>query len=174
MMIVKSTINKLLLVIITALLVIANYYNDNWTSSSAANDIEYFIEPDDFMSEMNKMMMSQSIWCEKMLYTKANQTQLIQYWKLVSNYKIFHRNGVRKLYSGKSSEVRTLTWHCDSTYECAGLGYRILGIAANLLFAIATNRVLLLKWDKTSAENTYLLPNMIDWRYPKHPLNGSF
>ena len=176
MMIVKSTIKKLFLIIITALLVIALIipYNNYWSSSPAASEIEYFIEPNDLVSEMNKMMMSQSIWCEKISYTKANQKQLMQYWKLVSNYKIFHRNGVRKLHSGKSSEVRTLTWHCDSTYECAGLGYRILGIAANLLFAIATNRVLLLKWDKTSAENTYLLPNMIDWRYPNHSLNGSF
>ena len=159
-----------------ALLVIALIipYNDHWSSSPAAIEIEYFIEPNDLVSEMNKMMMSQSIWCEKMSYTEANQKQLMQYWKLVSNYKIFHRNGVRKLHSGKSSEVRTLTWHCDSTYKCGGLGYRMLGIAVNLLFAIATNRVLLLKWDKTSAENTYLLPNMIDWRYPNHFLNGSF
>ena len=105
-----------------------------------------------YVSEMNEVMMSQGIQCEKNSYTKAHQKQLMQYWKLVSNYKIFHRNGVRKLHSGKSSEVRTLTWHCDSTYKCGGLGYRILGIVANLLFAIATNRVLLLKWDKTSAE----------------------
>ena len=174
---VNSKIRLLLFLIITASLVITLtiYYNDYWSFTSSASEIEYIIKSNhSIISEMNEVMMSQGIQCEKNSYTKAHQKQLMQYLKLVSNYKIFHRNGVRKLHSGKSSEVRTLTWHCDSTYKCGGLGYRILGIVTNLLFAIATNRVLLLKWDKTSAENTYLLPNMIDWRYPNHSLNGSF
>jgi len=45
---------------------------------------------------------------------------------------------------------------------------------ASLLFAMFSNRVLLLRWDKTSVENIYLLPNMINWKYPNHSLYGSF
>ena len=175
----KYIIQVLFVVIIMALLVITVivYYNDywnSWNSSPVEFGNEFGISPDHAMSEMSSMMTSQGIQCENMLYTKKDTIQLKVYWELINKYKLFHIDGVRKINSGKSSEVRTLTWHCTSAYDCGGLGYRIYGITASLLLAIATDRVLLLKWDKTSLENTFLLPNMIDWRYPNDYLNGSF
>ena len=123
---------------------------------------------------MNAMITSQGIHCEKVLYTAPDKMQLKQYWKLVNDYTVFHRYSVKKLNNGKSSDVRTLTWHCGSTHLCGGLGYRVMGMTVSLLLAMFSDRVLLLKWDRTSAEDAYLLPNMIDWKYPNHSLNGSF
>ena len=127
-----------------------------------------------FVPEISTMMALQGIQCEKVPHKEYVQMQLKLYYEFVNNYKSFHREGVKKLHSGKSSDVRTLTWHCSNSYLCGGLGYRFLGMTTSLLFAMFSNRVLLLRWDKTSVENTYLLPNMIDWRYLNYSLNGSF
>ena len=135
---------------------------------------EVNIDSDNLISEMSRKMSLQGIQCEELSYTKRDMIKLKKYWKLINDYRVFHEDGIRKLNSGKSSDVRTLTWHCADAYDCDGLGHRVNGITAFLLLAIASNRVLLLKWDKTSIENAYLLPNMIDWRYPSHSLNGSF
>ena len=135
---------------------------------------EVNIDSDNLISEMSRKMSLQGIQCEELSYTKRDMIKLKKYWKLINDYRVFHEDGIRKLNGGKSSDVRTLTWHCADAYDCDGLGHRVNGITAFLLLAIASNRVLLLKWDKMSVENAYLLPNMIDWRYPNHSLNGSF
>ena len=137
--------------------------------SESTNEVKINI-----ISEMSRIMNLQGIQCEELSYTKRYKIELKRYWKLINDYRVFHEDGVRKLNSEKSSDVRTLTWHCTDTYDCGGLGHRVNGITAFLLLAIASKRVLLLKWDKTSVEKTYLLPNMIDWRYPDHSLKGSF
>ena len=104
-------------------------------------------------------------------YTEMELEQLQMLWNLMDIYKDFHRAGVKHLHNGNSRKVRTLTWHCRD--ECGGLGFRFKGIIVNLLLAIFSDRVLLLKWDKVSLENTHLLPNMIDWRYHDYSLTGS-
>ncbi|XP_065908525.1 uncharacterized protein [Dysidea avara] len=108
---------------------------------------------------------------ESTKYTKVELQQLQILGKLFDIYKDFHREGVEHLRNGNSENVRTLTWLCGD--ECAGLGYRFKGIIVNLLLAIFSDRVLLLKWDKVSLENTYLSPNMIDWQYHDYSLTGS-
>ena len=104
-------------------------------------------------------------------YTKMELQQLQILQNLMDIYKDFHRAGVKHLRTGNSRKVRTLTWHCGD--ECGGLGYRFKGIIVNLLLAIFSDRVLLLKWDKVSLENTHLSPNMIDWQYHDYSLTGS-
>jgi len=104
-------------------------------------------------------------------YTKMELQQLKILQNLMDMYKDFHRAGVKHLRTGNSRKVRTLTWHCGD--ECGGLGYRFKGIVVNLLLAIFSDRVLLLKWDKLSLENTHLSPNMIDWKYHDYSLTGS-
>ena len=151
------------------LLVITFYH---WSLYSNKNEIEFMYS--DNASEIYKIIALQDIHCEKVSYTEPDKMQLKWFWELVNDYKVFHKDNMKKLYNGKSTDVRTLTWHCGSTYPCGGLGYRVMGITVSLLFAMLTNRVMLLKWDRTSAEDTYLLPNMIDWRYPNFSLNGSF
>ena len=177
---VKTVVSVLLIVIVVSLLVIAllvysnnYYYGDVDINTVVAKEIKS-INPNRYVSKMNRMMTSQGMQCRKMSYTDTDKSLIKWYWELIDEYSVFHRDGVRKLQSGKSNDVKTLTWYCSNAYLCGGLGYRLLGITTNLLFAMATNRVLLLKWDKTSAENTYLLPSTIDWRYPKDALNGSF
>ena len=147
------------------------YYNDYQHINVVKSRNEFNINSDNPISEI---MNLQGLQCEELSYTERDLIELKKYWKLINDYQVFHSDGIRKLNSGKSSDVRTLTWHCTSTYDCDGLGHRVNGITAFLLLAIASNRVLLLKWDKMSVENVYLLPNMIDWRYPNHSLNGSF
>ena len=179
---IKFTIQRVLLtlIIITLLviaLVISYYYQHYNLVESSIEQHEFIIIPErskQFMPAISKMMVSQDMQCEKMLYTDHDEMQLKLYWKLVTSYVSFHREGVRKLHSGSSSDVRTLTWYCSNSYLCDGLGYRFIGMTVSLMFAMFSNRVLLLRWDKTSAENTYLLPNMIDWRYLNYSLNGSF
>ena len=129
---------------------------------------------DNFTLKMDKMMNLQGIQCEKVSYTKSDIIKLKQYWKLVKDYELFHKDGINKLNNGNSGDVKTLTWYCSDSYICGGLGHRLYGITAFLLLAIASDRVLLLKWDDTSVENTYLYPNKINWKYPNHALNGSF
>ena len=177
---VKAVVSVLFIVIVVSLLVVTllvycnnYYYGDVDINTVVAKEIK-LINRNHYVSKMNRMMTSQGMQCRKMSYTDTDKSLIKWYWELLDEYSVFHRDGVRKLQSGKSSDVRTLTWHCSNAYLCGGLGYRLLGITTNLLFAMATNRVLLLKWDKTSAENTYLLPSAIDWRYPKDTLNGSF
>ena len=104
-------------------------------------------------------------------YAKVELQQLQILWNLMGIYKDFHRAGVEHLRNGNSRKVRTLTWHCGD--ECAGLGFRFKGIIVNLFLAIFSDRVLLLKWDKVSLENTHLSPNMIDWQYRDYSLTGS-
>ena len=176
---VKAVVSVLLIVIVVSLLVITllvysnnYYYGDVDINTVVAKEIKS-INPNRYVSKMNRMLTSQGMQCRKMSYTDTDKSLIKWYLELIDKYSVFHRDGVRKLQSGKSSDVKTLTWHCSNAYLCGGLGYRLLGITTNLLFAMATNRVLLLKWDKTSAEHTYLLPSTIDWRYPKDALNGS-
>ncbi|XP_065896941.1 uncharacterized protein [Dysidea avara] len=104
-------------------------------------------------------------------YSEMELQRLQIIWNLMDIYKDFHRAGIEKLHNGNSRNVRTLTWHCRD--ECGGLGYRFKGIIVNLLLAIFSDRVLLLKWDKISLENTHLSPNMIDWQYHDYSLTGS-
>ena len=173
---VKTFASVLLIVIMLSSLVITlmvcynnYYYMDVHIHTVVAKEIN----PNSYVSKMNSMVTSQGMQCRKISYTKADKSLIKWYWELIDEYSLFHREGVRKLHNGQSSDVRTLTWYCSDAYLCGGLGFRLLGMTISLLFAMATNRVLLLKWNKTSAENTYLLPSTIDWRYPKDTLNGS-
>jgi len=92
--------------------------------------------------------------------------------KLMADYAVFHNKGVQLLLSGKTSDVRTLTWNC--VRDCGGLGSRFRGFTVNLILAMLTNRVVLFRWDKASPVNMYLEPNMIDWRYQNYSLLDSF
>ena len=94
-------------------------------------------------------------------------------WKYLEEYMAFHNKGVRLLHNGRSDRVRTLIWYCGLDF-CSGLGWRFRGFMVNLIYAALTNRVLLLKWNKPSAESVYLEPNMINWRYSDYSLSGTF
>ena len=173
----NTVISVLLIVIVASSLVITLivYYNNYYYGDVDINTIVAGeINPNPYVSKLNRMVTSQGIQCKKISYTDTDKSIIKRYWELIEKYNLFHREGVRKLHNGKSSDVRTLTWYCSDTYLCGGLGYRLLGMTTHLLFAMATNRVLLLKWNKTSAENTYFLPSTIDWSFPKDTLNGSF
>ena len=171
---VKNQVLRIFIIIVLSVLVVSIYYSGYPRFSPVERRNVFNINPDNLISEMNTIMNLQGIQCENVSYTKHDMIELKRYWKLINEYRVFHNDGVTKLNSGKSSDVRTLTWHCADTYDCDGLGHRVNGITAFLLLAIASNRVLLLKWDKISVENAYLLPNTIDWRYPNHSLNGNF
>ena len=173
---VKTVVSVLFTVIVASLLVIIlmvyynnYYYGDVDISTLVAGEIN----PNPYVLKMNRMLTSQGIRCRNISYTDPDKSIIKKYWELIYKYSLFHREGVRKLHNGQSSDVRTLTWYCSDAYLCGGLGFRLLGITTSLLFAMATNRVLLLKWNKASAENTYLLPSTIDWSFPKDTLNGS-
>ena len=174
MMNVKSQVLLVFIIIVASVIVVNIYSSDYLSFSSVEIRNVYTVNPENLTSEMNRIMNLQGIQCENLSYTERDLGKLKRYWKMINDYKVFHSDSIRKLNSGKSSDVRTLTWHCTDAYDCGGLGHRVNGITAFLLLAIASNRVLLLKWDKISVENVYLLPNMIDWRYPSHSLNGSF
>ena len=173
---VNTVVSVLFIVIVASSLVITlivyynyYYYGDVDIDPVVAGEIN----PNRYESKMNRMVTSQGLQCRKILYKDTDKSIIKRYWELIDQYSLFHREGVRKLHNGQSSDVRTLTWYCSDAYLCGGLGYRLFGMTTHLLFAMATNRVLLLKWNKTSVENTYLLPSTIDWRYPKDTLNGS-
>ena len=168
---VKKQVLRVFIIIVISVIVVNIYYSD---SSPVERRNVLAVDPENLISEMNTIMNLQGIQCESLSYTERDLIKLKRYWKMINDYQVFHSDGIRKLNSGKSSDVRTLTWHCTDTYDCGGLGHRVNGITTFLLLAIASNRVLLLKWDEMSIENVYLLPNMIDWRYPNHSLNGSF
>ncbi|XP_065908547.1 uncharacterized protein [Dysidea avara] len=127
-------------------------------------------------AKLDWLTNSNGIYCQwssnsSTKYTEMEIQQLQILWDLMDIYKDFHRAGVEHLRNGNSRKVRTLTWHCGD--DCAGLGFRFKGIIVNLFLAIFSDRVLLLKWDKVSLENTHLLPNMIDWQYHDYSLAGS-
>ena len=172
---VNTVVSVLFIVIATLSLVITLnvYYNYYYGDVDIDPVVAGEINPNRYESKMNRMVTSQGLQCRKILYKDTDMSIIKMYWELIDKYSLFHREGVRKLHNGQSSDVRTLTWYCSDAYLCGGLGYRLLGMTTHLLFAMATNRVLLLKWNKTSVENTYLLPSTIDWRYPKDTLNGS-
>ncbi|XP_065908513.1 uncharacterized protein [Dysidea avara] len=149
-----------------------SYVRDN---SSTLGE-RYTIREQQSPAKLDWLTSPNGIYCqwssdESTKYTKVELQQLQILWNLIDIYKDFHRAGVEHLRNGNSRKVRTLTWHCGD--ECAGLGYRFKGIIVNLLLAIYSDRVLLLKWDKVSLENTYLSPNMIDWQYHDYSLAGS-
>ena len=171
---VKTVVSKLLIVLVASVLVITLIKSYYYVNVDINTVVARETNLNRYESKMNRMVTLQGIQCKNISYTKADKSLIKWYSELIDEYSLFHREGVRKLHNGQSSDVRTLTWHCSDAYLCGGLGYRLLGITINLLFAMATNRVLLLKWDKTSAENAYLLSSTIDWRYPKNTLNGSF
>ena len=171
---VKSQVLRIFIISILLGMVVNIYYSRYLSFSPVKSRNVVNVNPENSISEMTRIMHLQGIQCENLSYTEHDLIELKRYWKMINDYQLFHDDGIRKLNSGKSSDVRTLTWHCTDSYDCDGLGHRVNGITAFLLLAIASNRVLLLKWDKISIENVYLLPNMIDWRYPNHSLDGSF
>ena len=110
-------------------------------------------------------LFSGGLNCEEPQHTVEDQRVANIFNALLPEYSVFHNEGIRLLQSGQTNDVRTLTWYCADTYECGGLGGRFRGFMVTLMFAILTNRVLLLRWDHPSAENLYLLPNKVDWQY---------
>ncbi|XP_065897073.1 uncharacterized protein [Dysidea avara] len=106
-------------------------------------------------------------------YTPDIVEHLDVLWKYLEGYAAFHNKGVRLLKDGQSDRVRTLTWYCGLDF-CSGLGWRFRGFMVNLIYAALTDRVLLLKWNKPSAESVYLEPNMISWQFSDYLLSGSF
>jgi len=112
-----------------------------------------------------KSLPSGDLNCEESQRTVEDQRIANIFNALLPEYTLFHNEGIRLLQSGQINDVRTLTWYCADTYVCGGLGTRFRGFMVTLIFAILTNRVLLLRWDHPSAENLYLLPNKVDWQY---------
>ena len=77
--------------------------------------------------------------------------------KVLSKYADLHRS-----LSKKPREVRTLVWQCHKSQQCGGFSDRMKGISLAMLFAVASNRRLVLDWEMVY-ERVYLKPNVINW-----------
>ena len=75
-----------------------------------------------------------------------------------TNYAKFHQQRLEQ-----AQEGRFLIYDCTSS--CGGYGNRIFGITMSLLFAILSNRVLLIEMTYPFDINRLLHPNAIKWNY---------
>ena len=110
----------------------------------------------------------------------------------LEDYKYFHRQQLSVLKNQShlhssnpnhliNNSVRTLTWACETPFECSGLGDQFYRIQFVFLLAIMTERVFIISWDKESQKTMrYLQPNEIDWSFfdgslgmhTKHDIQG--
>ena len=97
----------------------------------------------------------------------------------LESYKLFHDTRMKRLKQlsaqfdanrksqlNATEQVRTLTWSCDNSAKCAGLGDQFHRIQFVLLLAMISDRVLTLFWnDENLKTMKYLEPNQIDWNF---------
>lgn len=80
------------------------------------------------------------------------------YLQALADYSSFHSQ------NRHDEHARKLVWDCGKNI-CGGLGDRVRGLTYTLMMAVMTQRVLLLRWrDSRLSNETYLKPNIIDWR----------
>lgn len=81
--------------------------------------------------------------------------------RFLDEYAAFHHKTKGK------AEARYLVYHCvgaNSSDKCGGLGDRVRGMLFLFRVAIATRRILLLKWTHPLPLEMFFKPSLIDWR----------
>ena len=64
------------------------------------------------------------------------------------------------------AKIRTLTWSCDKTATCSGLGDQFYRIEFVLLLAIMSDRVFTIYWNEENLKAMkYIKPNQINWDF---------
>ena len=92
---------------------------------------------------------------------KATNNKYSKFLTELANYTAFHAR------ERNSATARKILFLCDKKHFCGGLGDRIRGVTYTLLLAMLSRRVFLLDWRDSRLDKgpqTYLEPNMIDWR----------
>ena len=92
-------------------------------------------------------------------YQRELGQRYTKFLEVLAVYTDFHTHERQR------ESARRLVWVCDVRSHCGGLADRIKGITHALVLAMLSRRVLLLDWHgREFGEQTYLEPNLIDWR----------
>ena len=90
---------------------------------------------------------------------RAVEEKYGRFLEVLAIYSAFHAQ------ERSEKSARRLLWVCDAEKACGGLADRIKGVSYALILAMLSRRVLLLDWrDSQFGEQTFLQPNLIDWR----------
>ena len=90
----------------------------------------------------------------------------------VNNYVEWHKEQRQKYFDDmrahNTSDVRFLISRCFKNDNCGGLSDRLQDMPYNLMLANQTNRVLLVKWERPTKLEHYLVPQPdgINWTVP--------
>jgi len=68
----------------------------------------------------------------------------------------------------RAKNMRYIAYYCGSLIngDCGGAGDRFRGMVLTFLFAMLTNRIFLIEWEKPFPLRDHFAPNLIDWRSP--------
>ena len=92
-----------------------------------------------------------------------------KFLNVLSIYTAFHRQ------ERNGESTKRLIWFCDLYGACGGLADRIKGLTYALILAILSQRVLILDWgDSQFGEQSFLLPNAIDWRFSEEDQRAAY
>ena len=124
----------------------------------------FAISPRTERKELVRWLEALQLSCHS--YPESNAVLERKYAKfldVLSVYTAFHKQ------ERNAEGTRRLIWICDLYQACGGLADRIKGLTYALLLAILSQRVLILDWGESQfGEQTFLLPNSIDWRFSKN------